>query len=68
MFLKKIFFENWISRGVNRGITQFHTQFHMRKLRVKLRNTTIYPLKGQFKKKHQKRSPPSSEMLDLLKR
>ena len=25
--MKKIFFENWTSRGVNRGLTQFHTQF-----------------------------------------
>ena len=41
----------------------------MRKLRVKLRNASIYPPKGPvFKKKKilQKRTPPSSEMLDLL--
>ena len=27
MFLKKIFFQNWTSRGVNSGVTQLHTQF-----------------------------------------
>ena len=27
MFLKKIFFEHWTSRGVNSGVTQFHTKF-----------------------------------------
>ena len=27
MFLKKIYFENWTSRGVNNGVTQFYTQF-----------------------------------------
>ena len=40
----------------------------MRKLRVKLRNDTIYPPLGPvfFKKISQKRTPPSSEMQDLL--
>ena len=140
MILKKIFFENWTSRGINRGITQFYTQFthvsrqcwalkkefyfkflsfmcfyffalffivtvwttievltqiwdhifqtvfpilfflfsiqssklskNMRKLPVKLRNATIYPpwgpiFKNSFFLKH---TPPSSEMLDLLRR
>ena len=27
MFLKKIFFLNWSSRGVNSGVAQFHMQF-----------------------------------------
>ena len=29
MFLKKIVFENWTSRGVNSGVTQFHTHLRM---------------------------------------
>ena len=42
----------------------------MRKMRVKLRNASIYPPWGPIKKKKkiQKRTPPSSEMLDLLQR
>ena len=42
----------------------------MRKLRVKLRNASIYPPWGQVFKKYffQKRTPPSSEMLDLLQK
>ena len=42
----------------------------MRKLRVKLRNASIYhPWDPVFKKYFfQKRTPPSSEMLDLLRR
>ena len=50
----------------------------MRKLRVKLRNATIYPAWGQVFQKYffqkrtppssEKRTPPSSEMLDLLRR
>ena len=43
---------------------------NMHKLRVKLRKASIYPPWGQVFKKYifLKRTPPSSEMLDLLRR
>ena len=38
----------------------------MRKMRVKVRNATIYLPWGPIKKNLQKHPPPSSEILDLL--
>ena len=63
-------FQNSFSQTIfSSSIQSSKLSRNMRKWRVKLRIATIYPPWGQiFKKKIKKHTPPSSEMLDLLRR